>query len=91
MAIWIRKINPEDKENYLKLAVDDWNLISQFEIFEKWLKTEAANLELGNEWIVDIGFSPREGALGGGPIISKEIMELCLKNNITIYLSEYGE
>ena len=65
--------------------------MDKWDELKKWLKTEAANLELGNEWIVDIGFSPREGALGGGPIISKEIMELCLKNNITIYLSEYGE
>lgn len=91
MAIWIRKVTGEKSENYLKLADEDWDLRSQFEVFESWLKSDAGALSSSEGWIADIGFTPREGACGGGPVISLEIMELCLANKITIFLSEYGE
>jgi len=89
MAIWIRKIKGDTSENYLKLADGDWNLRTQFEVFESWLKCDAGNLKSDEMWIADIGFAPREGALGGGPIISLEMMKICLDKQITIYLSEY--
>ena len=77
-------------ENEIKLAPNDWNLMSQFEVFEEWLRSNNGQLVSEEGWVVDIGFSPRENATGGGPVISKEIMKLCLKNNIEIYLSEYA-
>ncbi|WP_444891819.1 hypothetical protein ACJJIE_11875 [Microbulbifer sp. TRSA001] len=90
MAIWIRKVVGQKSKNYLKLAKDDWNLISQFEAFESWLKTDAEDLDPNHEWIADIGFCPRDSASGGGPVITQEIMEICLSRRITIFLSEYG-
>ena len=90
MPCWVRKITGQVKENEIKLAPDDWNLMSQYEAFEEWLKSNDGKLESEEGWIVDIGFSPRKNAAGGGPVISKEIMELCLRNNIEIYLSEYA-
>ena len=90
MAIWIRKVVGEKSENYLKLAEDEWGLPVQFEVFEMWLKSGADDLDSSYQWIADIGFSPRDGASGGGPIISLEIMEICLSKRITIFLSEYG-
>ena len=90
MPCFVRRINGDVKENEIKLAPNDWNLMSQFEVFEEWLKSNNGQLVSEEGWVVDIGFSPRENATGGGPVISKEIMELCLKNNIEIYLSEYA-
>lgn len=89
MSIWIRKIFGDKSENYLKLAEDDWDLRSQFKTFESWLKSGANALEADAQWIADIGFSPRYGACGGGPVISSEVMKICLDKKITIYLSEY--
>lgn len=89
MSIWIRKIVGDKSESYLKLAEDDWDLRSQFKTFETWLKSSTNALEADAQWIADIGFSPRDGACGGGPVISREIMKFCLNKKITIYFSEY--
>jgi len=91
LAIWIRKISNEKSENFLKLAKDDWNLKTQFEVFESWLKSEAVKLNPSDAWIADIGFSSGGCATGGVPVISLEIMEICLAHKITIYLSEYSD
>ena len=90
MPIWVRIITGDVKKNEIKLAPDDWNLMSQFEVFEEWLRSNDGKLVSDEGWMVDIGYSPRENGTGGGPVISKEIMQLCLKNNIEIYLSEYA-
>lgn len=37
----------------------------------------------------DIGFSPRPDALGGGPVISRKLMQACLKANLELFFSEY--
>ena len=91
MAIWIRRIVDDKSENVLKLAENIWDIKSQFTIFEKWLKGAPAILATGEGWIADFGFSLREDACGGGPIISLELMEICLKHKITIFLSEYSD
>ena len=90
MAIWIRKVSEDKSINFLKLAEDDWNLMSQFEAFSSWLDSGAEALDSNFEWIADIGFRQRADATGGGPVISRDVMAACLKYNITIFLSEYG-
>ena len=89
MSIWIRKITGDCAENHLKLGEDRWDLPSLFTVFESWLLEHSDTLEQGEGWVADIGFNPREGACGGGPIISIAIMEKCLHINMSIYLSEY--
>lgn len=91
LSIWVRRIVGDSSENVIRLGVDSWDLRELFKIFEKWLITCGASLEAGEGWIVDIGFSPRPGASGGGPIISPDIMSLCVEKRISIYLSEYGD
>lgn len=91
MAIWIRRVEGSKRVNHLKLANDDWDLRSQFIIFENWLLTGPEFLESGQSWIADIGFDSRVNATGGGPVITQELMSMCLKHNITIHLSEFGE
>ena len=91
MSIWIRKIEDGKRNGVLQIGKDCWELPKLFKLFESWLFSEEINIDTKFEWIADIGFSPREGANGGGPIISKKIMEACLSNNISIYLSEYND
>ncbi|MEM7020156.1 MAG: hypothetical protein AAF512_22790 [Pseudomonadota bacterium] len=91
MSCWIRKIVDGKAENFALLAADSWDLREQVEFFEKWLRDIDETLEDADSWIADIGFSPRSRATGGGPVVSLELMELCLRNKIEIFLSEYNE
>ncbi len=90
MPIWIRKTYKEKTENYLHLMKDDWILPNNFDAFSEWLQSVDETLDKNAEWIADIGFMPRESATGGGPIISLDLMKLCIRNNIEIYISEFG-
>ena len=80
----------DTRENYLKLGEEDWDLRSLFQRFENWLREVDGTLPEATLWIADIGFMPREAASGGGPIISRRLLSLCLRNNVEIYLSEYS-
>ena len=90
MSCWIRKTVGDLRENYLLLGPDEWDLRAQVDLLLDWLRKNDGKLETADSWIADIGFNARSDATGGGPIISSEIMELCLNNNVEIYLSEYG-
>ena len=90
MSIYISKVENGERLEIYHLAKDEWELPSLFKEFEVWLNTHSSELAQGN-WIADIGFSPRQEACGGGPIITKEIMSICLSKGIEIFLSEYGE
>jgi hypothetical protein len=89
VSIWIRRITGDRADNFLKLGDDLWDLPSLFTLFESWLIENSETLDQGEGWIADIGFNPREGACGGGPIISIPVMEKCLKLKMSIFLSEY--
>ena len=91
MSIWISKIENGKRNRVLQIGKENWDLPELFRLFEHWLLSEELDLDASVEWIVDIGFSPREGANGGGPIISQKIMKACISNNISIYLSEYND
>jgi len=91
MSIRISKLKGSTRIGVFHLAEDSWDLPKLFSIFEAWLQTETTSLDPTVQWIADIGFSPREGANGGGPIISTQMMQLCIKRNIAIYLSEYND
>jgi len=91
LSIWIRKVTDGNSENYVRLAEESWDLPELFKIFENWLTEHADNLPSGHQWIADIGFTPREGANGGGPILSVQLMKKCTDLGMSIYLSEYND
>ena len=91
MSIWIRKVEGKEQENYIELGTGEWDLRTLVKLFEKWLKNEGKELDDTVTWIADIGFSPREGANGGGPILSPEILSICVNKNMYLYLSEYDD
>ena len=90
MSCWIRKNVGDDRENFLLLGPEEWDLRAQVELLADWLRDNDGKLADADSWIADIGFNGRIDATGGGPIISTEIMELCLRNDVEIYISEYG-
>jgi hypothetical protein len=82
--------NYENKEQTAWLCKDDWELPSQVDNLEKWLESTGFSLPKG-DYVADIGFNVRENALGGGAILSIELMKKCLSIGMAIYLSEYPE
>lgn len=90
MTCWIRKRRGDVGENYVLLGPNEWDLRAQVALLAEWLQEKDGKLVAADGWIADIGFNVRVDASGGGPIITSEIMSLCLRNNVEIYLSEYG-
>lgn len=91
MSLYIRKLTSGSSETFAIIAKGSWNLRSLISELEVWLDNEADNLPSGFKWIADVGFSPREDACGGGPILKVELMQKCVDLNMEIYLSEYTE
>ena len=71
------------------LLPDNWRLPDQMKAFESWLQENRSLAP--SEYSADIGFSPREDALGGGGKVSIESMEIMLRLGLELYLSEYPE
>ena len=90
MSCWIRKVVDGESENYQLIGEGQWDLQALVEMFSEWLLENDGRLETADGWIADIGFNARRVASGGGPIIGTELMNLCLRNHVEIYLSEYG-
>ena len=83
--------NLTEKETGIRLenlCADDWEMPSQIKTLEKWLLQKGVNLPVGS-YVADIGFSPREGALGGGAILTTASMKIMVDIGMELYLSEY--
>lgn len=65
-------------------------MLPQVAALERWLQEHRGELDRSFEWIADIGFTCRTDATGGGPVLTKVVMRMCLEVNMKIYLSEYG-
>ena len=65
-----------------------WEMPEQIESLEKWLKENKDKLKPG-KYIADLGYSPREGALGGGTVLTTEAMQIMVNIGMELYLSEY--
>lgn len=76
------------RERIVWLCDDNWRLPDQARALEDWLVGMREMLEPGG-YIADIGFSPREDALGGGAALSPGMMRTMADLGITLFLSEY--
>lgn len=70
------------------LCKDKWEMPEQIEALEDWLKCNKDIIQPG-KYIADIGYSPREGALGGGAVLTAEAMQIMANIGMDLYLSEY--
>ncbi|RJG15347.1 hypothetical protein D4A39_16655 [Alcanivorax profundi] len=92
MPIRIDEYQPGSEEakrqNIAWLCDDDFELPNQLAELRKWVLSTAVDLEPG-EYSVDIAFSPREGAAGGGESIPVEVLRVMAEKGMELYFSEY--
>ena len=89
MPCVIREVVDGRFRNREELLPEEWRLREQVEALQTWLEAEPRRLDPTRKWIADIGFCMRPDAGGGGPPISRRLMQMCLDANLEIWLSEY--
>lgn len=89
MPCEIRRDEGEKYINFVELEPGEWQLRVLVEALQDWLKANRGQLDPGECWVADIGFCVSGKAAGGGPPISRTLMEMCLEANLEILLSEY--
>ena len=67
MPINIYSQEPDAPDRVAWLCDDNWRLPDQAEALEAWLVENHATFKPGR-YVADIGFTPREGALGGAAL-----------------------
>jgi len=70
------------------LCEDEWEIPKQITALEDWLNQNMGKIQKGH-YVADLGYSPREGALGGGVALSTETMEMMVSIGMELFLSEY--
>jgi glycerate kinase len=70
------------------LCEDEWEMPAQIKAMDQWLQDNREKLKKGR-YAIDIGFSPRNGAAGGGAVVSTEAMEIMSSIGMELILSEY--
>lgn len=88
MPITIHRHGTDSNTRIAWLCDDDWELPKQIEALEKWLLENRSTLTK-DSYAVDIGYAPREGALGGGCVVTLAAMEAMTALGMQLYLSEY--
>ena len=82
------KISDENAKEIEWLCDDTWKLPAQIDALQVWLIENETKIEPGN-YTADVGYSPREGAAGGGAALSLKAMTILVKMGMVLYLSEY--
>lgn len=90
MPINIFRVTPEGQKNeeVAWLCDNSWRLPDQGKALVAWLAEYAVKLPAG-DYAADIGFAPREDALGGGAAFPPEALQQMAAVGMTLYLSEY--
>ena len=90
MPVNIYRVTPEGQKNerIAWLCDDNWRLADQAEALERWLEANRTILK-PDEYVADIGFTPRADALGGGAAIAPEMMRIMAELGMSLFLSEY--
>lgn len=71
-----------------RLCKEEWDLLPQVDALRAWLEENSTRLE-AKDYVADIGFSPRENASGGGPVLDPLTLRRAAEIGMSIYLSEY--
>jgi len=92
MPVNIYRVTPQgqDNERIAWLCDDNWRLPDQAEALEAWLAENRFTLR-PDEYVADIGFCPRESALGGGAAIPPQMMRTMADLGMSLFLSEYPD
>jgi hypothetical protein len=89
MPITVRNyVDDSNGDEIAFLCEEVWHLRDQLRELETWLVTRAVELSAG-EYVVDIGFSPRDDAAGGGTVLSADALRIMAAKGMSLELSEY--
>jgi hypothetical protein len=91
LPVVVRKQDGDKFENLVELAGEEWYLPQQISALEEWLSANEGSLDPTFTWVADVGFVGRPDAGGGGPVLTREFMERCVRVNLEIWLSEYRD
>ena len=80
--------NEESGEKLEVLASGKWDLPTQIDELQDWLKGKGKDLSAG-KYVADVGFDIRKNASGGGAVIESEAMKIMGEIGMDIFLSEY--
>ncbi len=67
---------------------DEWRLREQLTELQDWVGTHASKLPMG-DYVVDVGFSQRQDAAGGGSILHSDTLAIMVSKGMSLELSEY--
>ena len=85
----INIFNQGNREEIDWICDNEWELPEQIRTLEKWLVEKGDKLEFGS-YAADIGYNPREGASGGGVVLSIQAMSIMVRIGMVLQLSEYS-
>jgi hypothetical protein len=90
MPVNIYRVTPQAQKNepIEYLCEDNWRLPDQAKALEAWLIQHRVTLK-PDEYVADIGFTPRKDALGGGAAIPPEMLRTMAELGMSLFLSEY--
>ena len=90
MPVAIYRVTPkgEKNESLAWLCDGNWRLPDQAKALEAWLKEHGPLLK-PDDYVADIGFTPRKDASGGGAAILPEMMRTMADLGMSLFLSEY--
>ena len=89
MSTYLRNHKEGSTDPIIDIESDNWDLDHQLESLLTWLKQHPDFDFSKGEWIVDIGFEPRNSADVAGYTIKVELMQLLSSKGITLWLSDY--
>jgi len=75
-------------ESIITLSEGIWDLPTQISQLEEWLN-QNPELYQDIKKVIDIGFSIRPDASGGGSVLTTNLMTKLVNRNYELYLSEY--
>ncbi len=90
MPVNIYRVMPagQNNERVAWLCDGIWQLPEQAEALVVWLRENHSILQ-PDAYVADIGFSPREDALGGGAALPPEMLRTMADLGMSLFLSEY--
>ena len=82
--------NSKTSKKLAWLCDKDWELPSQIDELETWLKENGSSIE-PSEYVADVGFDIRKNACGGGAVLGVEAMKTMSYLGMELFLSEYPD
>lgn len=91
MSTYLRNNKAGASSVVFDVVTDSWDLDVQLRRLLVWLEEHSDFDFRSGEWIADVGYEPRTGVAVAGYTVSVELMAMLSKNNITLWLSDYGK